>query len=205
MIRPFSNVNGNDQAQVMAFPIATSTALKNGAAVKFSGGKIVAATANAAIAGVTAAPHGGSKAMFDKLGGTDKALVYFDPNQIFVADVADTTLTGGSTTTFTYSGTITADDLNGAVVVYKGERIPILDSAISTGTVTLTVATMAAAPTSADTIKILPIIGGGLINAAGSNMDTISCATSATASQFVCVGYTDDNKALVKPILHSLK
>lgn len=188
------DLSGCSYAVTKEFPIAAATAIKKGAVVTLSAGKIVAGgTTPTTLLGIAAEAHDGATA--GRQSGT-VIKVYCSPTAVYkVLAPSITASSDGTTTTFisTDLGTIANDGLNGGYIKFKTVTntallqvvAEITDFATSTGTVTT--GTLAAATKSADVIKVFPPVGSVGWKPVTDGNDINVNATGGVAIQIVDV------------------
>ena len=120
------DLTGNDYPVILEFPIATSTAIKEGAVVTLTEGLVVLAAANgtSAILGVAAENHTGAADIQNPRSNGKSINVYCSPTAVFgTKAVTVLTATSGSSSAFaaTALGTYSNDDFKNAKLVLKAK------------------------------------------------------------------------------------
>lgn len=211
-MKPLQNADGHVGITRRAYPIATSTDIKEGSVVKISGGLVVAAAANetGTILGIAAETHGGTADPLNPRNNGGEIYVYDNPGLIWECDAPIITASGGSATTVTAASTqvasSTADIYNGGVLelVEKvasstntdriGTRKTITDYAQADSVSTFTVASAGTA-NNGEKFAVYPPVGKagwGALDTARAGM----VVSTAGATMIKCIGHDYDRKKI---------
>lgn len=201
-MRPIQNAGGHVGLSARPYPIAYNSAIKAGAVVKLSGGKVIPAIAaeTGAILGIAAESHPGVADALNPRANGVEILVYDNPELIFECPAPTFAASGGTATTVTAATSavacVTADAFNGGWLVSpKGSKREITDFANASTTNTFTVPSGETAA-AGDVYKLFPPIGAtGVANLDSDRMGLV--LTGAGCTKVKVVGF-DTDRGMVK-------
>lgn len=201
-MKPIQNAGGHVLCTARPYPIAASTAIKEGAVVQLSGGLVIAAVASqtGAILGIAAENHAGSADALDQRANGKEIMVYDNPELVFECKAPTFTASGGSATTVTAASSqvamSTADAFNGGFLVSpKGSRRAITDYAQATSTSTFTVESGETAAAN-DVYTLYPQVGCSAGWTLSADRDGL-VLTTAGATKLKVVGH-DFDRGMIK-------